>query len=275
MTTGVFAGIFAGALSLTMGLAASDALAQAAKQAEFEPQSGQAGKDVVWVPTPDELVQKMLDMAKVTKRDFVIDLGSGDGRTVIAAARRGARAQGIEYNPEMVSLSQRNAEKAGVTANATFAKQDLFQSDFSKATVITMFLLSDINMKLRPKILSLKPGTRIVSNTFKMGDWEPDQTGDAAGCSTWCSAHLWIVPAKVDGKWKTGQGELAFKQEFQKLSGTIGLGGNAVAIASGRLNGSEITFVAGTSEYRGKVNGSSMEGTVTSDGKESAWKATR
>ncbi len=263
------------ALTLTGVLAATGAQAQAARQQEFQPHSGQPGKDVVWVPTPDELVQKMLDMAKVTSADFVIDLGSGDGRTVIAAARRGARAQGIEYNPDMVALSQRNAEQAGVAGRATFAKQDLFQSDFSKASVITMFLLSDINMKLRPKILSLKPGTRIVSNTFKMGDWEPDQSGDAPSCSTWCSAYLWIVPARVEGRWRSEQGELTLKQEFQKVSGTLNVGGQAMPVSKGRLNGSEITFVVGSDEYRGKVNGGSIEGTVKSDGKESSWKARR
>ena len=158
---------------------ASAAFAQAATgQKPFEPQVGQAGKDVVWVPTPQALVDKMLDMAKVTKTDVVYDLGSGDGRTVITAAKRGATAMGIEYNPEMVDLSKKNAEAAGVTGRATFVKADLFETDLSKANVITMFLLPSINMKLRPKILDLKPGTRIVSNTFTMEDWQADETFD-------------------------------------------------------------------------------------------------
>src|SRR5690349_15704415 len=148
--------------------------AQPAK--EFEPRVGQEGKDVIWVPTPQALVDKMLDMAKVTPRDYVIDLGSGDGRTVITAAKRGARALGIEYNPEMVELSKRNAAKEGVSDKASFMKADLFESDFSQATVITMFLLPEINLQLRPKILELKPGTRVVSNTFTMGDWTADET---------------------------------------------------------------------------------------------------
>ncbi|MBM2804776.1 MAG: SAM-dependent methyltransferase [Deltaproteobacteria bacterium] len=152
---------------LVLSLSTTSACAQAAR--DYEPRVGQAGKDVVWVPTPDELVEKMLDLANVTASDYVIDLGSGDGRTVITAAKRGAQAHGIEYNPEMVELSKRNAAIEKISARATFAKEDLFESDFSKATVITMFLLPQINLKLRPKLLDLKPGTRIVSNSFTMG----------------------------------------------------------------------------------------------------------
>src|SRR5918999_4938909 len=151
------------------------ALAQPAT--DFQPMVGQEGKDVIWVPTSQALVDRMLDMGKVTADDYVIDLGSGDGRTVITAAKRGAKALGIEYNPQMVELSKRNADKEGVSDKATFAKADLFESDFSQATVITMFLLPDINLKLRPKILDLKPGTRIVSNSFTMGEWEADEDG--------------------------------------------------------------------------------------------------
>ena len=153
------------------------------------------------MPTPQAVVDKMLDMAKVTKTDFVMDLGSGDGRTVITAAKRGARAMGIEYNPDMVDLSKTNAKAAGVTDRATFVKADLFETDLSKADVITMFLLPSINLKLRPKILDLKPGTRIVSNTFTMEDWQADETATVTdGCSSsWCTALFWVVPAKVDG----------------------------------------------------------------------------
>src|SRR5688572_15365629 len=196
---------------------------QTATQKPFEPQVGQAGKDVVWVPTPQSLVDKMLDMAKVTKTDFVMDLGSGDGRTVITAAKRGARAMGIEYNPDMVGLSERNAKEAGVTDRATFVKADLFETDLSKADVITMFLLPSINMKLRPKILDLKPGTRIVSNTFTMEDWQADETTTVTdGCSSsWCTALLWIVPAKVGGTWSTPSGALTLTQNFQMISGTL------------------------------------------------------
>jgi hypothetical protein len=227
----------------------------------YQPEVGQEGKDVVWVPTPQALVDKMLDMAKVTPNDYVIDLGSGDGRTVITAAKRGAKALGIEYNPEMVELSKRNAAKEGVSDRASFVKADLFQSDFSQAQVITMFLLSSINMKLRPKILDLKPGTRIVSNTFDMGEWKPDESATVSGCETWCTAHLWIVPAKVGGNWKLPQGELSIKQTFQTISGTL-KSGNVVTPVNGKLNGDQITFTAGKTSYVGRVSGNSMEGTA-------------
>src|SRR5580765_2969982 len=191
-------------LSLSLVFVAATAFAQAtATQKPFEPQVGQAGKDVVCVPTSQTLVDKMLDLAKVTAQDYVMDLGSGDGRTVITAAKRGARAMGIEYNPEMVDLSRKNAIAAGVGEKATFVKADLFETDFSQATVITMFLLPQINLKLRPKILNLKPGTRIVSNSFTMGDWAGEDTVIAKdGSISYCTAYLWNVLAKVEGSWK-------------------------------------------------------------------------
>src|SRR5688572_15015475 len=202
----------------------------------FEPEVGQAGKDVVWVPTPQALVDKMLDMAKVTPQDYLIDLGSGDGRTVITAAKRGLRAHGIEYNPDMVELAKRNASTAGVGDRATFAKADLFESDFSKAQVITMFLLPSINLKLRPTLLNMKPGTRIVSNSFTMEEWQPDQSETVTDCTSWCTAHLWIVPAKVAGTWRLPQGALTLTQEFQMVSGTLG----STPLTGGRLRGEEI-----------------------------------
>jgi len=259
------------ALYLALFLACGLAQAQPAK--EYEPSVGQEGKDVVWVPTPQELVDKMLDMAKVTPKDYVIDLGSGDGRTVITAAKRGSKALGIEYNPDMVERSKRNAAREGVMDKASFVKADLFESDFSQAQVITMFLLPSINIKLRPKILDLKPGTRIVSNSFDMEDWKADETATASGCDHWCTAHLWIVPAKVGGTWKLPQGDLSLKQTFQMVSGTI-KSGNVITPVNGRLNGDQITFTAGEAQYAGRVNGNAMEGTVKggSDGK---WSATR
>jgi SAM-dependent methyltransferase len=241
-------------------------------QKEYEPQVGQEGKDVVWVPTPQELVEKMLDMAKVTPKDYVIDLGSGDGRTVITAAKRGVRAHGIEYNPDMVELSRRNAAKAGVSDKATFEKADLFESDFSKATVITMFLLPSINIRLRPIILDLKPGTRIVSNSFDMEDWKADETVTAGDCDHWCTAMLWIVPAKVQGTWKLPQGELTLKQTFQTFSGTLRSGKAVSRVNNGRLNGEQISFTAGEARYTGRVSGNVMEGTINSGG---SWKAVR
>ncbi len=256
------------ALALPVTLIGVTAHAQATK--EFQPEVGQAGKDVVWVPTPQALVDKMLDMAKVTPKDYVIDLGSGDGRTVITAAKRGATALGIEYNPDMVELSKRNAAKEGVSDKATFMKADLFQADLSKAQVITMFLLPSINMKLRPKILNLRPGTRIVSNTFDMEDWKPDEDATVEGCTNWCTAHLWIVPAKVGGTWKTAQGDLTIKQTFQYITGTL-KNGTVVTPINGKLDGSEITFTAGNTQYTGKVNGNTMEGTAGG----AKWSATR
>jgi len=241
--------------------ASASAQAPAAGQKPFEPQVGQAGKDVVWVPTPQGVVDKMLDMAKVTKDDFVMDLGSGDGRTVITAAKRGARAMGIEYNPDMVDLSKKNAEAAGMTARATFMKADLFETDLSKANVITMFLLPSINMKLRPTILNLRPGTRIVANTFTMEDWQADETATVTdGCSSsWCTALLWIVPAKVEGTWSTPGGDLKLTQTFQIISGTLG-----TQAVQGRLHGAAIEFTAGTIKYSGTVEGNTIKMTSPS-----------
>jgi precorrin-6B methylase 2 len=242
---------------------------------EYEPQVGQPGKDVVWVPTQQELVDKMLDMAKATPKDFVIDLGSGDGRTVITAAKRGIQALGIEYNPDMVDLSIRNAAKEGVSDKASFVKGDIFESDFSKATVITMFLLPNINIQLRPKLLNMKPGTRVVSNSFTMEDWEADGTVRVEGnCSTWCMAYLWIIPAKVEGKWRLSEGELAISQKFQKISGTLSSGGKSTPI-SGQLSGDQISFSAGEVEYSGQVNGDTITGTVKSGAGNAKWQATR
>jgi SAM-dependent methyltransferase len=257
------------------GLSAG-ALAQASAESksEFQPEVGQQGKDVVWVPSPEELVQKMLDMAKVTANDVVMDLGSGDGRTVIAAAKRGAHATGIEYNPDMVELSRRNAQKAGVSDRAKFQNADLFKTDLSKASVITMFLLTDINLRLRPTILGLKPGTRVVSNTFRMGDWEPDETAEL-GCNSYCTAYLWIVPARVDGTWKAGEGQLVLKQKYQTFGGTLSKDGKSVPVQRGRVRGDQITFVAGGAEYRGRVGDKVIEGTVKSGAKSESWKAAR
>ena len=263
-------------LTLGLSLATTAAFAQTQTQAKpFEPQVGQAGKDVVWVPTPQALVDKMLDMASVTSQDFVFDLGSGDGRTVITAAKRGATAVGIEYDPNMVELSQRNAASAGVTGKATFMKADLFETDFSKATVITMFLLPSINLQLRPKLLDMKPGTRVVSNTFTMDDWQPDEKATIEPCERWCTALFWIVPAKVEGTWQTGQGSLTLTQQFQMISGTLGSAGRQTPITEGKLRGDQITFMAGAAKYEGRVNGNRIEGTLVSGGRSSSWDATR
>lgn len=237
---------------------------QEKKNSDFVPHVGQAGKDVIWVPTPETLVQKMLEIAKVTPQDFVVDLGSGDGRTVIAAAKKGANAVGIEFNKDMVELSKKRAEEAGVNGKATFLNQDLFEYDLSKATVITMFLLPDINLKLRPKLLDLKPGTRVVSNTFTMGEWKPDLEVTIDENSSWNTALMWIVPAKVQGNWKLGKSDLVINQEFQKFYGTMKEGGKTIPISDGKIDGTTISFKAGGAVYTGKVNGNnSITGTMT------------
>jgi SAM-dependent methyltransferase len=251
-----------GALVFVLLLAAFGTLALAQAPSTYEPTVFQEGKDVVWVPTPQVLVDKMLDMARVTPKDFVMDLGSGDGRTVITAAKRGARALGVEYNSDMVELSRRNAEKEGVSGKAEFIMADLFETDFSRASVITMFLLPEINLTLRPKILALKPGTRIVSNTFSMNDWQADETttlSPDAGCSgAYCTALLWIVPVNVAATYKTPQGELILKQQFQMLSGTLNSGGKTAAV-EGKVRGEDITFTTEGRQYRARMNGKILE----------------
>jgi precorrin-6B methylase 2 len=241
---------------------------------EYEPSVGQQGKDVIWVPTPDELVDAMLDLAKVTRNDYVMDLGSGDGRIVVAAAKRGAHAVGIEFNPDMVELSKRRAEKAGVSDKASFVNGDIFETDLSKATVVSMYLLPSLNMKLRPTILDLKPGTRVVTNSFTMEDWQSDESATWQGRT----AYLWIVPAKVQGTWtwtsNPGSAELKLTQTFQKIDGSLTVDGKTLALKDPKLHGSHISFACGDQEYSGVVNGKSIEGTVKAKGREQKWSAT-
>ena len=259
---------------VSMAFALNCAVAQPAPA--FEPKVGQRGKDVVWVPTNQKLVDKMLDMAKVTSADYVMDLGSGDGRTVITAAKRGATAQGIEYNPDMIEVSKKNAESEGVTAKASFEKADLFETDFSKATVVTMFLLPSINLKLRPKLLDMKPGTRVVSNSFDLGDWTADETASLGeDCSSHCTAYFWIVPAKVEGTWQTPQGELKLEQQYQVVSGTLKNGNVIAPVTNGKLTGDQIAFTAAGTRYTGTVNGNAIDGKSNEGGKDAAWKATK
>jgi SAM-dependent methyltransferase len=263
-------------LMLCLFLLVAGMSAQAAAS-EYEPRVGQDGKDVIWVPTCQDLVDTMLNMAKVTSKDYVIDLGSGDGRLVITAAKRGARALGIEYNPDMVALSKRLAAKEGLAEKVQFIQGDIFESDFSQATVITMFLMPEINLKLRPRILDLKPGTRIVSNSFTMGDWTPDDTAAVEpkeGCETYFTANFWIVPAKVEGTWMLPQGELTLKQSFQDISGTLKSARNTTPV-TGKLRGDVITFSSGPAKYIGRVSGNTLEGTFESGGKAVRSNATR
>jgi SAM-dependent methyltransferase len=260
------------------------ALAQGApKTNEFVPQVGQAGKDVIWVPTPEELVERMLRMAQVTDKDFVIDLGSGDGRIAIAAAKKfGARAQGIEYNPDMVDISNKSAQSQGVGEKVKFVKADIFEADFGQATVITMYLLPGLNLKLRPKLLDMKPGTRLASHQFTMDDWEADETTMMDGRR----AYLWIVPAKVQGAWQLNAGsdkwDMTLDQKYQKVDGNVRLGPLNAGLREVRLVGDRIQFAlvdsTGTRrDFTGRVAGpNAMEGTMrTANGTEAKWSATR
>ena len=265
------------AIAFAFGLPACAVAQKTADQpaaADFKPEVGQPGKDVVWVPTPQALVDRMLDMGGVTKDDVVFDLGSGDGRTVITAAKRGARAHGIEYNPDMVALSRRNARAEGVTDRATFVQGDIFQSDFSKASVVTLFLLPALNLRLRPILLEMAPGTRVLSNTFNMDDWAPDDSIDAgSSCVSYCRAYKWVIPAKVAGRWRFGDnGSLELTQTYQMLAGTLTVGGQAQPISQARMNGTEIAFSAGGRRYVGRADGQTMRGTVEQGG---PWRAAR
>jgi hypothetical protein len=238
----------------------------------YTPDDGQEGKDVRWFPTPQELVDKMLDMAKITPADFLIDLGSGDGRTVITAAKRGVRGIGIEYNPDLVELSKQNAVREGVKDKVEFIHTDLFGYDFSKATVLTLFLLPEINLHLRPKILDMKPGTRIVSTTFNMQTWQHDGIVQIDNkTNKWNTAYLWIVPAKVQGTWKFSGGELKLTQKFQMVSGNITKGKKSFQISGGRLNGTDLTFTADGAVYTCRIEKNSMKGTFKKDGKVNEW----
>jgi SAM-dependent methyltransferase len=252
-------------------------IAAVAQQAQepYEPIEGQPGKDVVWVPTPPVLVEKMLDMARVTPGDYVMDLGSGDGRNIIAAAKRGARALGVEYNPDMVELSRRIAAKEGVADKAQFVQGDMYEADISQATVMALFLLTENLNKLLPKFLDLKPGSRIVVNGFEIDDWKADETGRADGdCQSWCTAYLYVVPARVAGTWRLPGGRLRLEQKFQELTGTLTSGGASVPITNGRLRGDQIRFTAGGTDYVGHVTGDTMSGDLKGS-VTGRWTATR
>ena len=258
------------AATVVLALAAGSSGAQTTDNKTFEPVVGQAGKDVIWVPTPPMLVERMLRMAQVTPQDTVIDLGSGDGRIAIAAARDfKARSYGLEFNPDMVALSQREAEKAGVPGRATFVQADIYKSDFSNANVLTMYLLPNINLDMRPIILKMKPGTRVVSHQFNMGDWTPDETADFSGRS----AYLWVVPAKVDGKWAVEAAAnvpaftFSIRQEYQRISGFAGPGAISFGLREPLLWGDRIRFSfvdeqGRSREFSGTVNGNAISGEI-------------
>ena len=251
----------------------------AGAESAFVPEVGQAGKDVVWVPTSPELVQAMLDLAGVTAQDFVMDLGSGDGRNIIAAARRGARGLGVEYNPEMVALSRRMAAEAGVSDRALFVQGDMYEADVSKATVLALFLLPHNLEQLKDKFLALPPGTRIVMNTFTVSGWEADATTQIGnGCTSWCTALLHIVPAQVGGTWQLGDAQLVLTQEFQQVTGTLTREADAPIPVTGSLRASLLTMNVDGRTYLGRVeaNGHRMTGTITEPNGDSAtWAASR
>lgn len=249
----------------------------------FVPEEGIEGKDVIWWPTPPTLVKSMLDKANVGPKDIVVDLGSGDGRIVIAAAKRGAHATGIEFNPDLVRLSEYKADTAGVADKAKFLNMDLFEYDLSGATVITMYLLSDLNMKLRPKLLQLKPGTRIVSNTFDLGDWEADEeitvitpytNDDGSFRHNFTNrGYYWVVPAKADGIWDFRDGKLNLTQKYQVLQGVFLTGHRTIPIESGRLSGNEVSFKIDGILYKGTVENNRMNGTFTDGNTQKDWEA--
>jgi len=256
-------------------------LPAAAQQKAYEPQVGQAGKDVIWVPTPDEVVERMLRMAQVTASDLVYDLGAGNGKIAIAAAKLGARAVGVEYNPDMARHAQSNVVAAGVSPKARIVQGDIFATDFSQATVVTMYLLPGLNMRLRPTLLGMRPGTRIVSHSFTMEDWEADEISSMDGRR----AYFWVVPASVNGGWTIESGadrhELVFEQKFQKIEGTIGLGHTQAGLRAARLSGAGISFAwvdnhGVLRSYTGRVAGGRMEGSWRGDnGVEGRWSATK
>ena len=247
--------------ALCAAIASGGVAAQTATDT-YQPTAGQPGKDVVWIPTPDATLDKMLDMARVTPDDYVIDLGSGDGRNVIAAAKRGARALGVEYNPDLVVLSKRNAAAAGVSDKAAFVHGDMFEADISHATVLPLFLLPSNLEKLAHKFIKLQPGARIVSNTYEIGGgWEPDESARTEPCMSWCIAHLYVVPAHAAGTWRLADGSwLTLEQHFQKVYGTYQIENVAVPVENGRLRGYEISFSVNQVEYSGRINGDTMTG---------------
>jgi hypothetical protein len=257
----------------------------------YKPEIGQAGKDVIWVPTPERAVERMLVLAKVGPDDFLIDLGSGDGRIVIAAAKRyGARGFGVDLNPDMVKLSQHRARQAGVADRARFYVRDIFQTDLAPATVVTLYLLPELNLRLRPKLLALAPGTRIVANAFDMGEWE----ADAFDTETASALRLWIVPARVAGHWTWAEKrngdvqpiELEINQQFQRISGLASVGSRRLRIRNARLQGAQLRFTLLEEQradygvrydYTGRVEGDTIEGEVSSSErtKPLRWLATR
>lgn len=241
---------------------------------DYKPQVGQSGKDVVWVPTPDEVVQRMLRMAKVTPQDTVYDLGAGDGKIAIAAGKIGATSVGIEYNPDMAKLAQCYVQAENLAGKTRIIQGDVFKEDFSKASVVTMYLLPELNLRLRPTILNMKPGTRVTSHQFTMGDWEPDETAEV----DYRTAYLWIVPAKVEGAWtlrEQGAGNAQYtvnlSQKYQKVTGDVAAGNAKQPLVGATVRGEEIRFAFNddkgvTRTLTATVRGDELTGTLKGAG---------
>ncbi|MES2979309.1 MAG: class I SAM-dependent methyltransferase [Pseudomonadota bacterium] len=251
------------------------------KDPNYKPARGQSGKDVVWIATPPQLVEKMLTMAKVTPDDRVYDLGAGDGIIgIIAAQQFKAQAVGIEYNPELAEFARRKVREAGVQDKVRIVTGDIFVEDFSSATVVTMYLLPELNLKLRPTLLRMKPGTRVVAHAFDMGEWQPDETATAAGAN----AFLWIVPAQVQGGWTaTFEGKpvrLNLEQTFQNVGGTITIDGRTLPLLGARLRGEDLSFqfrrdAQAISSFNGKASAGRLTGTLSTDGVNQPFEASR
>lgn len=259
----------------TLALTGITAAHASAAQTPAEPQIGQPGKDVIWVPTPPEMMDAMFDLARVTARDYVVDLGSGDGRMVIGAARRGARALGVEYDPLLVTRSREAASRAGVAGRARFVRGDMYTTAFGRPTALTLFLLPSNLIRLRDRLLALDPGTRIVVNTFEIPDWRHDAEVSLELCDPWCTARLWVVPARVDGAWETAEGTLTLAQRFQDVAGTLLAAAGHLPLTGGRLAGDRIRFRLGPRTVSASVRGDHMRGVITVDGRDAPWHATR
>ncbi len=261
-------------LAFCLVVAAAHGAAPAA-EAQYQPRVGQDGKDVIWVPSPEVIVEKMLDMARVTAADFVIDLGSGDGRNVIGAAKRGAHARGVEFNADLVEHARRLAAAAGVAERAQFVQGDMYAADVSPASVLALFLIPENLRKLMPKFLAMQPGSRIVSNTYEVPGWPSDASETVRkDCAAFCIVFLYVVPAQVAGSWRTPDGDLSFEQDFQRVSGSYDFNGINLPLENGRMNGAEIRFTVNGVEYTGRVDGDVMSG-MAKGRNTSAWKAIR
>jgi SAM-dependent methyltransferase len=258
--------------------AAPHAAEPSACEAGYTPKSGQPGKDAMWIPTPEPLVSRMIELAGVKPSDVVYDLGSGDGRIVIAAAKLGARAVGVEYNPKLVELSRCLIAAAGLTGKARIIQGDLFQTSFQDATVVTLFLRPDVDQRLRPKLLALRPGTRIVSHSYLMGDWQPDQRV----ITPRGMIYLWIVPAHVDGAWtfRSRHGSdhftVTFVQTYQRL---VGLLGDGTLVTDPQLHGTQVAFTFGDGDgltrVTGSVDGERIDAQVSRNGHKVAYVGAR